>query len=392
MDADARVGRLSSYSVSIVVSILEPPRVLEYFFHSLRFSINDGQQLIFVDDGNSSESKRIIAAKCRELDQFHDVVLIENSKTKSATASLEFGIAKAENDLIAQLDADIILKQGWLRGLVNGVESSDDIGVCSGCLFYPESNAVNLAGMTFHEMVGRHLFLNAKPDYLSEKKFAVQASPMGFSLMRRDAFDLAGGFDPMYFHGYDDLDLSLKIRSLGKRVLIVPQAQAWHWERSAGPGRDAGRKRNLAVFWSKWHDFLKNDLFDFLLPSLKRLLDITGQSRLLGIDLAQERIGAESFWLQLRHLMNLDIEVQDHSLHAQGQGAISLPLVLGPQGPVESRNYLFLVDNIVRVGGNRLFSQIRSNYSPDDIVVDFHGNALRLIEIGEGDWPGNRIR
>jgi len=49
-----------------------------------------------------------------------------------------------------------------------------------------------------------------------------------FLVARREAFEAAGGFDEGFFLYYEDIDLCLRLRAAGRRVVFVPEAVAFH--------------------------------------------------------------------------------------------------------------------------------------------------------------------
>lgn len=65
-----------------------------------------------------------------------------------------------------------------------------------------------------------------------------------FYLIRREVFDRAGGFDPDYFVYFEDLDLSLRARRLGRGLYYLAEASAFH--RGAGT---SGQVKSLARFY-----------------------------------------------------------------------------------------------------------------------------------------------
>jgi len=60
------------------------------------------------------------------------------------------------------------------------------------------------------------------------KNFEILAASSGCCIVRREVFDEAGRFDSDYFIYDDDTDLSLRVRLLGYRVLLVPSAVVVH--------------------------------------------------------------------------------------------------------------------------------------------------------------------
>jgi GT2 family glycosyltransferase len=78
----------------------------------------------------------------------------------------------------------------------------------------------------------------------------------GCMMVRRRAFEEAGGFDPGFDpYGYEDLDLSLRLIEAGWRILYVPEALAWH-ERGNSLGNGRFTARYAEVKRRNWIRFL----------------------------------------------------------------------------------------------------------------------------------------
>jgi len=265
----------------------------------------------------------------------------------------------------------------------------------SGVLVYPQTGGINHAGLTFYNMVGRHSYLNAAPDVLPDKAFPVQAMACGFAAFRTDALRSLGGFDEHYHHSYDDLDLALSLRRDCGPILVNPRAQAYHWELSSGPHRAAIRKRNVALFWSRWAAAIVDDLWDYLREPLCAAVDATAVDGggLVAVDLHSDRVAARRFWEEARSQCGVHPDTYLDLAHlATGDGSVALPLVLGADGASESRRYLFLVDNFVRLRGNRYFLDRRREVRSDDLIVDFHGNVVAAQKLAPVAWPGDKMR
>ena len=74
-------------------------------------------------------------------------------------------------------------------------------------------------------------------------------------LVRKAIFEEVGGFDEGFVNGFEDVDLCLKIRQLGKKVIYQPQSCLYHLE-SQTPGRkthdEANAERLLAQWEHQW--------------------------------------------------------------------------------------------------------------------------------------------
>ncbi|HEY6019537.1 MAG TPA: glycosyltransferase family 2 protein, partial [Candidatus Paceibacterota bacterium] len=76
-----------------------------------------------------------------------------------------------------------------------------------------------------------------------------------FLMIRRSIFNRLGGFDRMYDPGtFEDVDLCLRVRQLGLRIICVTEATGYHY---AGATQEKKRfgyplQMNMMKFTSKW--------------------------------------------------------------------------------------------------------------------------------------------
>jgi len=110
--------------------------------------------------------------------------------------------------------------------------------------------ALNLRGVPIHPLVGWSPE-NPKTQ-ISRDAWAVTGACFS---VRRELFSKAGGFDLVYGKGtYEDCDLCLKIRQMGKRIYLNAHATGRHYT-----GANAEKRReafplqqNLQIFQTRW--------------------------------------------------------------------------------------------------------------------------------------------
>lgn len=79
-------------------------------------------------------------------------------------------------------------------------------------------------------------------------------------LLRREAFEAAGGFDEALAVALNDVDLCLKVRRAGYKILFNPYARLFHYEsKSRGSEEESPEKqerfnREIAYFQKKWQE------------------------------------------------------------------------------------------------------------------------------------------
>jgi O-antigen biosynthesis protein len=91
------------------------------------------------------------------------------------------------------------------------------------------------------------------------------------TMVRRDAFLQVGGFDTDLPVPYAYADLSLKIRALGYRILVTPQAHMWCFQDNND--FSTGRYRMLPEFKGRWSDEIQRDKFGGLASKEERQSD-----------------------------------------------------------------------------------------------------------------------
>ena len=84
--------------------------------------------------------------------------------------------------------------------------------------------------------------------------------------MRAKDFNSIGGFDPVYYFCYEDVDLCLKVRyNLKKKVLYAANAIVLHKESvTQNKHKTSGKlqKKGIEVFKKKWMSVVDIDVFD----------------------------------------------------------------------------------------------------------------------------------
>jgi len=85
-----------------------------------------------------------------------------------------------------------------------------------------------------------------------------------FTMYKREVFVEADGFDTSLPSPFAELDLSLRIRALGYRIISTPQANMWCFD--ANSDFQGARLRIPEEFRLRWSDVLKRDQFAGLGP------------------------------------------------------------------------------------------------------------------------------
>lgn len=165
--------------------------------------------------------------------------VIKRSNTMSGfSEGANIAIRSGQSPLVLFITDDVFIHEGAIETLLKRMEDTS-IGQCGYKFLFPEDSedkarpagrvqhigmASNIRGDMIHPLIGWDA--NNPKCCISKEVLAVTGASF---MVRRDVFNRAGGFDPIYGAGYyEDMDLSFRIRSLGFRVYVDTDATATH--------------------------------------------------------------------------------------------------------------------------------------------------------------------
>ena len=217
-----------------------------------RFAENttyENAELIVVDDRSTDDSPAIVR-RWAESGRIPNMRVLANEGA-GAIAALNTGLKASTGEFCVQLDDDITVETpGWIERMVGFMQLDDQVGVVTGKVVFDSGDihcvGVHVIGESgWHERttrpaepLGERGWLNRIDGRLkegqggeTESRAAEVDAGIGAFMMYRRADALAvGGYDmewsPVWF---DDVDLCLKIRVLGRKVFYIPDVRAIHY-------------------------------------------------------------------------------------------------------------------------------------------------------------------
>jgi len=227
-----------------------------------------------------------------------NVILVDNWSTSPESAKFAAAIGRKKNmrvlrieepfnysrlnNLAAQAtDADYLMfmnndlfvtNDDWLSAILGEAESDPKVGAVGGRFSYPNGTVqhagvvLGLGGVAGHVHVG---LPSGDGGYAGRASFAQELSAVTAAgmMVRRGAFEAVGGFDEAELQvAFNDIDLCLKLRRAGYRVIYTPAFQAEHHESlSRGdderPFQEARFFHEIEVMRERWGKTLLQDPF-----------------------------------------------------------------------------------------------------------------------------------
>jgi len=142
------------------------------------------------------------------------------------------GAHAASGAVLCFLNNDVEITQpGWLRELA-GLALQPEVGAAGPLLTYPDGRVQHMGIRVddgFPTLIGDGARIEKLRGgiQLFERR-NVSALTGACLVMRRDAFDAAGGFDEALAVAYNDVDLCLALRAAGCDIVWTPFAQMIH--------------------------------------------------------------------------------------------------------------------------------------------------------------------
>jgi len=154
------------------------------------------------------------------------------------------------------LNNDTTIDAGMIRALVDAMRSHPSIGVAGPIIYYShEPETVWFAGYRMKGklyVVRRGLHLKRPFKGIEDVDFV---SGCGM-LLRRETIEDVGMFSPEYFMYYEDLDLCLRVKKAGWRIVCATGASMWHTVSASSGGSESPMKeyhqvRSSLIFYRR---------------------------------------------------------------------------------------------------------------------------------------------
>ncbi|MCC6191178.1 MAG: glycosyltransferase family 2 protein, partial [Anaerolineales bacterium] len=273
-------------------------------------------EVIVVDNASADGSADWVAARYG-----HDrrVRLLRQTANLGFGGGCNAGLAQARGDVLVLLNQDTEVRPDWLAALVDALAAGPAIGIAGSKALYPDGTLQHAGGHIDTQGNGSHLGYR-RPDQGQFDRPADVDYVTGASLaLRRDLYDAIGGFDEGFGQAYcEDMDLCLRARAAGWRVVYAPRSVLVHKEesRAATPGHGAlllfqrNRLRVVAKHWSRAR--LENEF----LPAERAWLESLGPG--------SEQLIAAVHEAYLAHLLGL-AELAAQRQHLLGEDPSQTP-------------------------------------------------------------------
>jgi GT2 family glycosyltransferase len=190
-------------------------------------------ELICVDNASQDGTAAMVAEVLPEVN------LIESPTNVGYGGGLNQGIVRARGRYLLVLNQDIVLRPGTLAELVRFAETHPEAGAIGARLEYEDGRFQHSAfklpdwKQAFFGFFDGFVPLDSEtngryPDSMLARPFAAEHLLGACMLLRREALDQVGLFDPAFFMYYEETDLCARLLRAGWRNYYVPSARVMH--------------------------------------------------------------------------------------------------------------------------------------------------------------------
>ncbi|ASQ91362.1 glycosyl hydrolase [Prosthecochloris sp. GSB1] len=187
-----------------------------------------GMRVLLVDNASTDGSVERVA------ERFAGVEILARDVNDGFGGGCNAGYERARSggaEYLVFLNNDTVVDEGFLEPLLEPLRRGEDIGMTVPRIYFMEqSDRLWYAGGEVNLFTGR--FAHRGIRQRDADRFAsggeTQYATGCCMAMRAADFGESGGFDSRFSLYGEDVDLSLRFRARGKRILYVPESKVWH--------------------------------------------------------------------------------------------------------------------------------------------------------------------
>jgi O-antigen biosynthesis protein len=242
--------------VSIIICHKDLPAMLNKCIQSItRLTTYRNYEILIVDNGSTSaEAQQYLSSLPYRILAFNEPF---NFSRMNNFAARE---CKGEYLLLLNDDTEVISPE-WLTAML-GYAQLPEIGAVGAKLYYPHDSIqhagviLGMRGIAGHWL---YRFPRSSRGYFNSLHMVRNFSAVTAAciLIRRAVFETVGGFEEQLPISYNDVDLCLRIRQAGYRIVCVPEAELYHCEFASRP--QVLDPREVEYMEKRWSAALRED-------------------------------------------------------------------------------------------------------------------------------------
>jgi glycosyltransferase involved in cell wall biosynthesis len=173
----------------------------------------ENYEIVLVDDGSTDDTLDWLSQEKENLPHVH----LYTQDHQGPAAARNLGVKNAQGDTIIFIDSDLVVTPQFLQAHADAlIEGQEKIG--SDRLF------------TYGAVINTCNFENPTQEPYKITDFSAAYFATGNVAIARKWLEEAGLFDTAFqLYGWEDLELGVRLKKLGLKLIKCPQAVGYHW-------------------------------------------------------------------------------------------------------------------------------------------------------------------
>ena len=242
---------VSHPEVSIVIVTYEGAGVVETALQALLENTEPCYELIVIDNGSMDRTPTLLR-------RVGNATVVLNERNAGFGAANNDGADRACGRYVLFLNQDAFVHRGWLRPLLDRIESDDAIGAV-GPMLLNTDGSLQCAGAVVFRTGDTRCYGEGDDPKRPEYRVARDVDYLAGAclLTRRAVFNEIGGFDLAYGLAYfEDADLCLSLATRGYRSVYEPRSRVTHVRGRPSDALLELAARNRTLFERRWREVL----------------------------------------------------------------------------------------------------------------------------------------
>ncbi len=259
----------SEPQVSLIIPTRDGYEVLSLCIDSIiRKTEYKNYEIIIID--NQTTCLRTLEYFDMLTSRYGNIRVIEYDKAFNYAAINNFGVSHARGEVIGLINNDVeVISDHWLMEMVSHT-LRPEIGAVGAKLYYDNDTIqhagviLGIGGVAGHS---HKYFKRTSNGYFSRLKIiqTIAAVTAACLLIKKSIYEDVGGMDEEHLKvAFNDVDLCLKLHSLGYRNLWTPHVELYHHESVSRGAEDTDEKKvrfskEVEYMKKRWNPLLQND-------------------------------------------------------------------------------------------------------------------------------------
>ena len=247
--------------ISVIIPNKDHTDDLELCLFSMtRKSTYRNYEILIVE--NNSEKEETFEYYRKLPDRYPKARVLTWEKEFNYSAINNFAAKEAKGEYLLFLNNDVeLLTPDWMEEMLQNCQQ-ENVAAVGAKLYYPDDTIQHAGVVLGLGGIAGHIMCRASkedPGYFGRMISVQEISAVTAACMmvKKSVFDAGGGLDETFQVAFNDIDLCMKFRAAGKKIIFTPYAELYHYESKSRGLEDTPEKqfrfdKEVKRFQEKW--------------------------------------------------------------------------------------------------------------------------------------------